>query len=156
MTTHGSYKTNCPVKHKDLRVVEVLYLNFDNKTQTGKLIVHRLIAKKIEMVFEKLYKIKYHIKLIQPIYYYRANDYDSITADNTSAFNCRKISGTTKWSNHAYGLAIDINPLQNPFVSKSGQVTHKASRAFVDRSNKHKNHKAMIQKNSYIVKLFEA
>ncbi len=102
------------------------------------------------------YKIKYKINLIKPIYYYRANDYRSITANNTSAYNCRKIEGTQKWSNHAYGLAIDINPLQNPFVSKSGHVTHNASRAFIDRSKKQKNSKAMILKNSTIVKLFKA
>ncbi len=156
MTAQDSYKSNCPISYKDLRVVEVLYQNFDNKTQTGKLIVHRLIARKIETIFKKLYKIKYQIKLIKPIWHFKANDYNSITANNSSAFNCRKIAGTKKWSNHAYGLAIDINPLQNPFVSTSGQVTHKLSKPYIDRTMKAKNHKAMILKNSLLVKLFEA
>ncbi len=155
MTTNGSYKPHCPTKHNDLRVVEVVYLNFADQTKTGKLIVNKLIAKKTAKIFDKLYKIKYQIKLIKPIYIFKANDYNSIAANNTSAYNCRKISNTNKWSNHAYGMAIDINPLQNPYISRSGQITHKTSKPFIDRTTKVKNYKAMIQKNSYIVKLFK-
>ncbi len=65
---------------------------------------------------------------------YRASDFRSIEADNTSAFNCRYVDGTTRWSEHAYGRAIDVNPIENPYVTGDGRVFHDASVPFVDRS----------------------
>ncbi len=155
MTANGSHKSTCPISSKQLRVVSVPYIDFKGQSKTGKLIVHKHIAKKVEKIFDKLYQKRYRIERIRPIWRYGANDHDSISANNTSAYNCRKIAGTTKWSNHAYGLAIDINPIQNPYISRSGQTTHKESRPFVDRSSKQKHSTAMIQPDSYIVKLFK-
>ncbi len=61
-------------------------------------------------------------------------DYRSIEADNTSAFNCRYVDGTTRWSNHAYGRAIDVNPIENPYVTSSGTTSHRASAPYLRRS----------------------
>jgi hypothetical protein len=63
---------------------------------------------------------------------YGASDYRSIEADNTSAFNCRRATGSKRWSMHALGLAVDVNPLENPYVS-NGRTSHAGSRAFLDR-----------------------
>ncbi|OPX26957.1 MAG: hypothetical protein B1H07_02965 [Campylobacteraceae bacterium 4484_166] len=157
MKKQGSYKTNCPVSYKDLKIVVVDYLDFDNNIKKGSLIVHKKISKKVQMIFDELLKIGYNIERIEPIYNYQADDYISIKHNNSSAFNCRKIATTNKWSNHAYGLAIDINPLQNPFVSKDGKVTHKGSVNYIQRhKNKKTLHdKAMIDKDSHVVKIFQ-
>ena len=70
---------------------------------------------------------------MKPIQAYGGDDFRSIEADNTSAFNCRAATGSSRWSNHAYGLAIDINPIENPYVS-GGTTSHPASEPYLDRS----------------------
>jgi hypothetical protein len=66
---------------------------------------------------------------------YGGSDFRSIEADNTSAFNCRYVDGTTRWSNHAYGTAIDVNPIENPYVS-DGRTSHRASTPYLDRTRR--------------------
>ncbi len=88
---------------------------------------------------------------------YRGNDWLSIENDNTSAFNCRKVTGGKNWSKHAYGKAIDINPIENPYIRKSGKIAHKASYKYKIR--KHKNlknraDKAMIIEGDKALKIF--
>jgi D-alanyl-D-alanine carboxypeptidase len=68
-----------------------------------------------------------------PIDVFGGSDFRSIEADNTSAFNCRRVEGTSRWSEHAYGRAIDVNPIENPYVS-GGRTSHPASRRYVDRT----------------------
>jgi hypothetical protein len=70
---------------------------------------------------------------MQPIEAWRGDDFRSIEADNTSAFNCRPATGSSRWSEHAYGRAIDLNPLENPYVS-GGATSHARSRPYLDRS----------------------
>ena len=65
---------------------------------------------------------------------YGGSDFASIEADNTSAFNCRPVEGTSRWSNHAYGRAIDVNPIENPYVYSNGTSSHRASGPYLDRS----------------------
>ena len=88
---------------------------------------------------------------------YNGSDFASIEADNTSAFNCRFVDGTHKWSNHSYGRAIDINPIENPYVSNSGHTSHKKSYKFVNRVRKNSSaaYKAMILKSDKIVAIFK-
>jgi len=68
-----------------------------------------------------------------PVDVYHGSDYASIQADNTSAFNCRNATGSSSWSEHAFGLAVDLNPCENPYVAADGFEAHKACRAYVDR-----------------------
>jgi D-alanyl-D-alanine carboxypeptidase-like protein len=70
---------------------------------------------------------------MEPVDGYGGDDFRSIEADNTSAFNCRAATGSTHWSNHAYGLAVDVNPIENPYVS-GGRSSHGASAPYLDRS----------------------
>jgi hypothetical protein len=70
---------------------------------------------------------------MEPVDRYGGDDYRSIEADNTSSFNCRNATGSTRWSNHAYGRAIDVNPIENPYVS-GGTTSHPASRPYLDRA----------------------
>jgi hypothetical protein len=79
--------------------------------------------------------VRFPIRRIVPVDTYGGSDFRSIEADNTSAFNCRYVDGTRRWSEHAYGRAIDVNPIENPYVS-GGATSHVASRPYVDRSRR--------------------
>ncbi len=92
------------------------------------MIVHKDVAQEVVRIFRKLYEIGYPIRQMRLVSDFMGNDWRSIEADNTSAFNCRKTSTKSgKWSKHAYGKAIDLNPLENPFVSKTGRILHAKS-----------------------------
>lgn len=114
-----SYGTSCDVPYDDLRYVKVLYYGFDGDTHEGELIVNKAIAEDIVEIFHELYDQRYPIEQMALVDDYNADDNASMAADNTSAFNYRVIdNGTGKLSVHSYGLAIDINPLYNPYVRK--------------------------------------
>ena len=83
--------------------------------------------------FGELYAARFPIRRMLPIEAYGGSDFGSIEADNTSAFNCRSATGSTHWSEHAYGRAIDLDPIENPYVS-GGSTSHTASRPYVDRA----------------------
>ena len=153
MVHGGSYRSGCPVGLSDLRYIQLEYIDFSGDTKSGELIVHRTVADDIVSVFAKLYKQRYPIKSMRLVSDYDASDFRSIEADNTSAFNCRHATGSKKWSKHSYGKAIDINPIENPYVSRSGRIAHKKSLVFRKRS--HLN-RAVILKNDLIVKEFKA
>ena len=97
--TGKSYRKNNNIKLSDLRYVQVLHYGFDGKVKEGELIVNKKIAKKTVKVFYALYQKKYRIERMRLIDDYGANDEKSMAANNTSAFNYRVISGTTKLSN---------------------------------------------------------
>jgi hypothetical protein len=116
----------------DLRVVQVSHWDFDGRVRTGTLIVHRDAASDIVSAMRTLYRERFPIRRMQPVDAYGGSDFRSIEADNTSAFNCRPATGSGNWSQHAYGRAIDINPIENPYV-EGGRVYHRASTGYVDR-----------------------
>lgn len=111
-----SYAKDCEVPYSDLRYVRLLHVDYEGKTRIGELIVSRLIAEDITEIFKELYINKYPIEEIVLVDEYDAVDNKSMAANNTSAFNYRKIADTDRLSNHSLGLAIDINPLYNPYV----------------------------------------
>jgi len=151
MRAGGSYRSGCPVALDSLRQVKVRYHDFANRSQRGSLIVHAKVAREVEEIFETLYKYRYPIHSIAPIYRYKGSDFSSIEHDNTAAFNCRKATGSRHFSKHAYGLAIDINPIENPYVFRSGRSSHRASKPYL---NRHNPHPALIGPKSKIIKLF--
>ena len=99
---------------------------------------------------ERLFEQRFPIRRIELIDRYGADDHRSMNADNTSAFNCRFVAGTERWSMHAYGKAIDINPIENPYVSGS-HVSPPAGEEFADRS---RNAEGMIHAGDEVVKAF--
>ena len=129
-----SWHRGCPVSLRNLRLLTLSYRGFDRRRHTGHLVVNRSAAKRVVAVFRKLYRAGFPIRRMQLVDVYGGSDFRSIEADNTSAFNCRRATGSSNWSNHAYGLAIDINPIENPYVTASGSVAHRASRPFLKRS----------------------
>jgi D-alanyl-D-alanine carboxypeptidase len=129
-----SWRPGCPVPLRDLRLVRATHWGFDGRAHTGRLIVHRDVAADVVTVLRDLFAARFPIRRIVPIDAYGASDFRSIEADNTSAFNCRVVEGTNRWSEHAYGRAIDLNPIENPYVSASGTTSHRASRPYLQRT----------------------
>jgi len=105
----SSWHRGCPVALSKLRLVEVTYRGFDHDRHRGRLVVHRTQSEAIMDVMRRLYRIDYPIRRMELVDRYGADDHRSMAADNTSAFNCRFVAGTNRWSMHAYGRAIDIN-----------------------------------------------
>jgi D-alanyl-D-alanine carboxypeptidase len=133
--TGVSWRPGCPVGLRDLRLLTMSHWGFDGRVGTGRLIVHRDVVRDMIDVFRGLYRARFPIRRMVPVDVYGGSDFRSIEADNTSAFNCRHVEGTTRWSNHAYGTAIDVNPIENPYVS-GGRTSHPASRSYVDRARR--------------------
>ena len=131
--TGVSWRTGCPVALRDLRLVTLSHWGFDGRARTGRLIAHKEVARDLLDVFRRLYDARFPIRRMVPVDAYGASDFRSIEADNTSAFNCRYVEGTGRWSEHAYGRAIDVNPIENPYVS-GGRTSHRASRPYVERT----------------------
>jgi hypothetical protein len=119
----------------DLRILRLPYRGFDGPRRVGRLIVHESVAAEVVDVFRRLYAARFPIRRMVPVDAYGGSDFRSIEADNTSAFNCRYVDGTRRWSEHAYGRAIDVNPIENPYVA-GGTTSHRASRPFLDRSRR--------------------
>ena len=152
-----SYKEECPISLSDLRIVNIKYLGFDDDIHFGDLIVHKDVAVEVFKIFEELFEIKYPIEKILPIEKYKADDFESIEDNNTSAFNCRKAEASNNYSKHSFGKAIDINPIQNPYIYKDGTSSHKKSKEFINRilKNDTAQNKAMLLANSKVVLIFK-
>lgn len=114
-----SYRAGCPVPLADLRAVTVSYHDFNGSVRKGILIVNKSAVKNTITAFKGLFAQKFPIRQIAPIDMYQGIDVFSMAADNTSAFNCRYVDGTTVYSEHANGTAIDINPKENPAFTKA-------------------------------------
>jgi hypothetical protein len=128
-----SWHRGCPVALSDLRLITLTYRGFDGRDHTGRLIANREAAAALVTVFRRLYEARFPIRRMEPVDRYGGDDFRSIEADNASAFNCRTATGSTHWSNHACGRAIDVNPIENPYVS-GGRSSHPASAPYLDRS----------------------
>lgn len=129
--------TNCQISLDDLRYVSVLYYNFDDKEKHGELICNKEIAQDLVEIFYELYIAQYPIEKIRLVDEYNADDELSMADNNTSCFNYRVVAGTTKLSNHSYGLAIDINPFFNPYVTFPNGEPHASpagSEYYIDRN----------------------
>lgn len=129
-----SWHPGCPVTPSRLRLITMTYRGFDHRIHVGRLVVNSAVTGKLILVFRKLFAMHYPIRRMIPVDAYRGSDFASIEADNTSAFNCRDATGSSSWSEHAYGLAVDLNPCENPYVYANGQEAHKRCRKFVNRS----------------------
>jgi hypothetical protein len=150
--TDVSWRPGCPVPLRDLRVLRLSYRRFDGRVRTGRLIVHEDVARDVLGVFRNLYAERFPIRRMVPVDAYGGSDFRSIEADNTSAFNCRYVAGTRRWSEHAYGRAIDVNPIENPYVS-GGRTSHRASIRYLDRSRRRAG---MAYEGGVLVRAFDA
>ena len=147
----SSWHPGCPVGLDKLRLLDLTYRGFDGHAHRGRLIVNRRFDHEIVAVFKRLYRLGYPIRNMELIDRYGADDHRSMAADNTSAFNCRFVAGTQRWSMHAYGLAVDLNPVENPYVSGS-HVSPPAGQPYADRS---RHARGMIHAGDAVIQAFK-
>ncbi|MEA2476304.1 MAG: hypothetical protein QOC87_503 [Actinomycetota bacterium] len=147
-----SWHRGCPVGFKDLRLLHVSYHGFDGDRHIGKLVANKdavpALVHALRVMYRKNFKI-HHMWLVDR---YGGKDERSMRADNTSAFNCRNVAGTSSWSEHAYGRAIDINPVENPYVGNDGSVDPKKGRPYADRT---RHAKGMVHAKGAVVHAFQ-
>ncbi len=147
-----SWREGCPIGPDQLRLLTVSFVDFESKAQTGELVVHAEDAEALVGVFERLYESRYPIQSMRTIDEFEGSDDASMEANNTSAFNCRSAVGSGSWSRHAYGRAIDFNPLVNPYV-KGALVLPPIGQPFTDRDTIH--NPALIRDGDVVVKSFD-
>ena len=158
MIERKSWHQGCPVELENLRYIRLKHHNFYRSEKMGEIIVHKDVADEVVEIFRELYEIRYPIRQMRLISDFLGSDWQSIEADNTSAFNCRKTSTKTgKWSQHAFGKAIDINPIENPFVFKTGRIAHIESYKYKKRIHKNNSFtdRSMLLKEDEVVQIFE-
>lgn len=149
-----SWRKGCPVELDDLAYMRIAHRGYDGEVHLGELIAHKAYAAGLEQVFAELFARKFPIQRMRLVDEYQGDDDRSMQANNTSAFNCRPMTGyKKKFSKHAYGGAVDINPLHNPYYRKRGDVVQPAEgRPFV---NRRKDQQGMIKKGDACHKSFE-
>lgn len=149
-----SYKENPNITYDDLRYVSILYVDFAGNTRTGELICNQSIAQDMVEIFEELYRAAYPIEKIKLIDEYGGDDDLSCADNNTSCFNYRVVGGTDNLSKHALGLAIDINPFYNPYITYPNgveRISPEGSEPYADRNSGLPH---MILKDDLIYRLF--
>jgi hypothetical protein len=129
-----SWRPGCPVPLGDLRLVELTHWGFDRRVHAGEMVIHEDEARAVVRVFRRLFRARFPIRRMELVDEYGADDDRSMAANNTSAFNCRPVTGGSGWSQHSYGWAIDINPIQNPYITSNGTVLPPQGAPYVDRS----------------------
>ena len=148
----STWRPGCPVDPADLRRVEVDYLGFDGAVHRGALVVHRDLADQVGAIFADLLALRYPIERMRTVEHYPgAEDELSMRDNNTSAFNCRPLPGSTAWSLHAYGRAIDVNPLINPYIDAGGDLQPKTAGEYLDRT---RDDPGMLRADSPAVRAF--
>lgn len=141
----GSWKAGCPVPLSGLRLLQVTVWGFDGRPYTGQLVVNEDAAAPLATVFRKLYRLKFPIRHMKLGHMYGPKRAQPADGDITGSFRCRQSvpspcvggSASGRWSNHAYGLAIDINPVENPYVG-CDRVRDPRTRPYLDRSRQRK------------------
>jgi D-alanyl-D-alanine carboxypeptidase/LysM domain len=121
----------CPIAPVSLRRIWVYYVDFLGNRRVGSIVMHRLHVIRTQRVFRQLYDRRFRIQAMAPMAVNMpgVTDYSIVT----SGWECRRVSGSTVWSQHAYGTAIDVNPVQNPMI-KRGVVSPPAGVGYVGRS----------------------
>ena len=149
----SSWHPGCPVALADLRLLRIGYWGFDGRPRVGRMIVAATAVTPVRRAFAELFRSRFPIRRMRLVDDYGASDFASIEADNTSAFNCRLATGSSRFSEHAYGRAVDVNPIENPYVYPNGATVHAASRPYLDRS---RHRTGMAYHGGVLVRAFAA
>jgi hypothetical protein len=150
--TGVSWREGCPVHLDDLRLLTLSHWTLDGRVATGELVVAASVAPAVARIFESMYRARSPVARMDRIDRFGGSDDRSMAANNTSAFNCRTVAGTRSWSQHAYGVAIDINPLQNPWV-RGSMVDPPGGAAYLDRAHPQPG---MLVEGDPVVSAFDA
>jgi hypothetical protein len=152
-----NWHVGCPVPLEDLRMVHVSYWDFDGEVRHGPLVLNENVAKDVLWVFRQLFRARFRIEKIalaakwHPV---EPSDYGNPSRKSvTASFNCRPAIDSTSLSQHSYGWAIDINPLQNPYVRSDGSVLRAVAKPFLNRQM---HREGMIHEGDAVVRSFAA
>jgi len=131
----GTWHAGCPVGPSSLRAVELSYVGFDDRVHLGTIVVNEAVVPEVVKAFRLLYLASFPIRGMRPEAAFGGSDPRSMAADNTSGFNCRLAvaTGPPAWSVHAYGEAIDVNPVENPYLYE-GRADPPAGEPFLRRT----------------------
>nr|WP_299344215.1 M15 family metallopeptidase [Allomuricauda sp.] len=134
----AEWSEDCPISLDFLKEVHFLHKDFSGNNKSGSIIVLDEIANSVLSIFKDLFTIEFPIHKAVPIDFYNGSDVDSMNDNNTSGFNCRKVMNEDRWSSHSYGSAIDINPVQNPYIiinheSSDAKIFPKEGAKFLNR-----------------------
>lgn len=149
-----SFKENCTIPKEDLRYVHILHKNLEGQTLKGEIVCNKKIASILLDIFKELYKNNYPIQKVKLIDEYNADDEKSMSDNNSSCFNFRFISYSKTLSNHAKGLAVDINPLYNPYIKTLNGKPHIEPASAEQFADRNKNFPYKIDENDLCYKLF--
>ena len=149
-----SYKENCPIPLKELCYIKLLHYDLNGNIHIGEIICNKTIEADIINIFKELYNVKYPIEKVILIDEYNADDESSMRDNNSSCFNYREITGGGKLSKHALGLAIDINPLYNPYVKEFPNHIHIEPQNALPYVDREKNFPYKIDTTDLCYKLF--
>lgn len=144
---------DCPVRYEELRYLRILHVDFAGRTHTGELVVHHKLADEVLEIFAALYDAGYALTSVRLVddFGEPGDDTRSMAADNSSSFCCRRVTGAKHYSLHSYGMAVDINPMRNPYIRKDGSVSPANGEAYADRS---KDFAGKIDENDLCYRLF--
>jgi hypothetical protein len=153
-----TWQPGCPVPLRELRLLSLRYWGFDGKVHEGPMVVNRAVAGQVISVFRRLFQARFPIQELHlAVQYVPGEDDPNDTRNYTDSFNCRPVvtahGARSSWSQHAYGLAIDVNPIQNPYVASDGYVRNLHARRYRDRSLRRTG---MIHPGDAVVRAFAA
>jgi D-alanyl-D-alanine carboxypeptidase-like protein len=154
-----TWRKGCPVPLGDLRLLMLRYWGFDGQVHEGPMVVNVMVARDVVRVFRRLFQARFAIKEVHLAVQYRGpkDDDPNDRRDYTAGFNCRPVltarGPLPRWSQHASGLAVDINPIQNPYVTADGFVKNNHARPFRRRSLRRPG---MIHPGDVVVRAFAA
>lgn len=149
-----SYRADCPVPVNELRHLSILHRNLRGDTLEGELVCHARIAESLVKIFERLYEASYPIERVRLIDEYDADDEMSMRDNNSSCFNFRRVSFTDRISLHGYGMAVDINPLYNPYVKTVNGKEVVAPETAADFVSREKKFPYKIERSDLCCRLF--
>jgi hypothetical protein len=151
----ASWHEGCPVDPENLRMLTVPLIGFDGAEHSGQVVVHASVAAKVVEAFRQMYESGFPVRKMKPIFTQEEFEDFETPDDNSTGFSCRDAvndSGSPSWSQHAFGYAVDINPIENPYI-EGGRVIPSAGAAYTDRDNVRPG---MATSNSVIVKAFRS
>jgi hypothetical protein len=150
----SSWRPGCPVQIDDLRAIRLTHWDFADQVREGTIVIHGSVADALVSVFRDLFGARFPIDRVGPIDAFDGDDDRSMAANNSSGFNGREIAlKPGVWSQHAFGLAVDLNPVQNPYVRRDGSVLPEEGQRYLDRS---REEPGMILPQDAVVRAFSA
>ena len=130
-----TYDESCPVGLQDLRLMKFLFIDFEGFVEEGEIVVNKTIVEPLTKVLSDAYEMEFPLHSARTLDHpdFKGDDYASMEANNSSCFNHRTVAGTDSISMHSYGLAVDINPMMNPYLARDGNWYPRSGHAYIHR-----------------------